>query len=416
MGGLPLGSKNPEAILSTEDFIDSLLEEIKELQPEFRDLSLTQLRIEVSKIIKGSSYFLKHIIARIKSSNNPKIYNPKYSFSEELLDLFEQRLEEKYGARVKNCFDLIDRYKEANDLKTYSRQQYHIHNPNLNPHFFGNLDTEERGYWFGFMLADGSITLGGDDRVRYQISIELSIKDKEQLVKFTNSIGLKTAKIGERTRTIEGVEYDMAYVTFTCKPMVDDLRNLGYFEFKDGGRLSSLESMPYNIQKSIILGFFDGDGLQGRSEIASSNVQFLYQLKEYYNIKYPVTLKVGLDADYISNNPIKPTKNVYRLSLGATFFNDLLNNYGNSMERKRIFLDEYRDKYDLLNELVGNAELLQNMVNNFPQSWLAQHFDVNVKTFHKLCLEWGINLQDNGYWTLSRLEEAREKFNKLNKD
>ncbi|KKL92390.1 hypothetical protein LCGC14_1885170 [marine sediment metagenome] len=278
------------------------------------------------------------------------------------------------------------------------------------------MDTEEKGYWFGFMLSDGSITLGTDEKVRYQISIELGIKDKDQLVKFTNSIGLKTTKIGERTKTIEGKEYEMTYITFTCKPMVDDLRNLGYFEFKDGGRLSSLESMPYNIQKSIILGFFDGDGLQGKSEIDSSNVQFLYQLKEYYNIKYPVTLKIDIDADYINNNPIKPTKNMYRLSLGASFFNDLLNNYKNSMGRKRIFLDEYRDKYDQLKELVGSVDRLQNMINDFPQSWLAKHFDVNVKTLHKLCIEWDINLQGSGYWTLSRLEEAREKFNKLNKD
>jgi len=408
----PLGRDD---VLSTEKFIDKLLEEIKKLEPEFRELSLSQLRIEVSKIIKGSSYFLKHILARLKNSNNLNTYNPKYTFSEELLDLFREGLEERYGDRAENCFDLIEEYKETNDLKVYSKQQYHYHNPSLDGQFFSRLNTEEKGYWFGFMLADGSITLGGDDKIRYQIAIELSIKDKDQLVRFCRSVGLDAAKIGKRTREIDGVEYELVYIQFTCKEMVQDLRNLGYFEFKEGGRLPSFEGFPSSVQKAIVLGVFDGDGIQGISRICTSNAQFLYQLKEYYNIKYEVRIKVDIDADYINNNPIKPTKNVYGLALGASLFNDLLDNYKDSMGRKRIVLDEYRDKYEHLKEAIGSKKHLQNMIDNFPQSWLARHFDCDVKTLHKLCLEWGIELQNNGFWTFQRLEEARDKFNKLNK-
>ncbi|NVM36654.1 MAG: hypothetical protein HWN81_13750 [Candidatus Lokiarchaeota archaeon] len=197
--------------------------------------------------------------------------------------------------------------------------------------------------------------------------------------------------------------------------MVQDLKNLGYFEFKRGGKLPSFESFPSSIQKAIVLGVFDGDGIQGTSRICTSNVQFLHQLKEYYNIKYEVRTKVDINADYINNNPIKPTRNLYGLAFGASLFNDLLDNYIDSMGRKRILLNEYREKYVHLKEAVGSKEYLQNMINSFPQSWLARHFDCNVKTLHKLCLEWGIELQGNGFWTLEKLEEARENFNKLNK-
>ncbi len=402
-----------EDVLTTEQFIDYLLEEIKKFEPDFRELSLTQLRIEVSKIIKDSSYFLKHVVARLKNSNDIKTYNPKYTFSEELLDLFGDRLEEKYGERAKTCLNIIEKYRASNELKVYSKQQYHYHNPNLDSRFFSRLDTEDKGYWFGFMLSDGSITLGNDDIVRYQIAIELSIKDKDQLVRFCQTVGIDPTKIGKRTREIDGTEYEVAYIEFTCKEMTQDLRALGYFEFKEGGKLPSFEGFTSDIQRAIVLGVFDGDGIQGTSKISTTNVQFLHQLKEYYDIKYEVRKKIDIDADYINNNPIRPTKNLYSLSLGATLFNSLLNNYRNSMNRKRIILDEYRDKYDNLKDLIGSKDHLQNMVNNFPRSWLARHFNCDVRTLNKLCTEWDIELQKNGFWTFDKLEEAREKFDKL---
>ena len=79
-------------------------------------------------------------------------------------------------------------------------------NKHLKSHFFEQLSSITKTYWFGFLCSDGSITGGNDrSRKRYQISIEISEKDKNHLVKFCRTLGLNPSKIGKRTRTLSSV-------------------------------------------------------------------------------------------------------------------------------------------------------------------------------------------------------------------
>ena len=135
---------------------------------------------------------------------------------------------------------LIEKYLLSNsDLKEYYQEQWKIYNPNLKVDFFRQIDSEEKSYWYGFMCSDGSITKGKDlSHTRYQISIELSVKDKEHLIKFCNRVGLNPNKIGERTKILKNKPHRLAYIIFTCKPMFEDIENLGFIRFKEGKRVS----------------------------------------------------------------------------------------------------------------------------------------------------------------------------------
>ncbi|UYZ23301.1 LAGLIDADG family homing endonuclease [Mesobacillus jeotgali] len=55
----------------------------------------------------------------------------------------------------------------------------------LDENFFGKITTEEKAYWLGFILADGSVS---KENRRNCITLSLSRKDKEHLYKFKKSI------------------------------------------------------------------------------------------------------------------------------------------------------------------------------------------------------------------------------------
>ena len=87
---------------------------------------------------------------------------------------------------------------------------------------------------------------------------------------------------------------------------------------------------------------------------------------------------------------IKSNKPIWRLTMGATLFNELLRNYKNSMERKRHFMNEYREIYENLKKLIGSENNLQKLVENFPKQLIADELGINIKTLSKLMKEWGV--------------------------
>lgn len=119
-----------------------------------------------------------------------------------------------------------------------------------NRNIFNKIDTEEKAYWLGFILADGCI-------FRQELRIKLGIKDINHLKKFCNFIGLdeKSIKIVTHTTT----KKKLCKVILASKELCDDLRKHGIHEKK------SMYEEPYlNLDKNLfshyLRGFFDGDG------------------------------------------------------------------------------------------------------------------------------------------------------------
>ena len=85
-----------------------------------------------------------------------------------------------------------------------------------------------------------------------------------------------------------------------------------------------------NIGLGWLLGYFDGDGTIHRDrkgkkfagEIISSSKALLKDIKDTYNIKYPVGFK-------------DKNQDTYRLSLGTHLYKKMMSIYPNSMDRKR---------------------------------------------------------------------------------
>jgi len=336
--------------INTLQFIDMLEKELGRVSGEIKVVDE-----ELSLILAGTHKFISHILSRISLPTEPG-YNPHYKFSKERLSEFRAFLFEIFGSRAKKCFDNLRRYELLNtDLKEYSQQQYTI----KNPHYFQNIEEKkDASYWFGFMRADAS--RGG---APYNIFFELAEKDKNRLKDFSKAVGLPLDRIKFRTtyKWYKGVlkGYKSAYLQFVCRPMANDIDDLGFQSSK-----AEQKFVPYYVVRALkeakkiakqakidwwltisgkvalafLLGFYDGDGSYkgGRqAKIYASSKQFLEDIKELFEIKNKILEEKApgetvwlFDEKYIS-------KGFYSLALGPKLFDMMINSYEDSMQRKR---------------------------------------------------------------------------------
>lgn len=196
--------KEENTCYSTLDFIKDLL------------YQLNIYNYELSILFGKDERYLDEIRQRIRKPNHQK-YNPNFKFSLENLEILENNLINKYGEKAYrcNCYCFIERYRTMNeDLKEYSGQQYHIHHPNLNAHYFKFIDTKEKAYWLGFLCADGYIS-----KTKYgKLGIGLSVKDKVHLIKFCQAIGMEQSNVKEKDEILNYkgklVKYRIVYIDF----------------------------------------------------------------------------------------------------------------------------------------------------------------------------------------------------------
>ena len=358
---------------------------------------------QASTLLGFGSTYLSDLKQRMTNSN-VRGYNPKYKFSLSNLNIFKENLERIIGEKDDYCSFMINKYiKCNNDLKQYSKQQYRS---TLKPNYFERIDTLEKAYWLGFLNADGEVRNKYKEKPWYRISVELSVKDRDQLENFCRAIGLIPSElIKERDRykkyNNKIRKYRMVYVHFRCKPMVKDLLNIGFSSSK-----TLRKSIP-NVFKKIklngndstfsrklslawILGYYDGDGNSNSTRITSSSKNFLKEIKHIFNIKFDV--KRQYDKGKKSRlEGVVSTRSHWRLTLGASLFNGMIRNYPYSLQRKRrLFNERDMESYDRLKKLVSNKENLQTLVNKNQIIFLIKKFNVSTATFYRLCRDWNV--------------------------
>lgn len=127
-----------------------------------------------------------------------------------------------------------------------------------NKDYFKKINTEEKAYWLGFLMADGCV-YKGSSKNSYRLQINLSEQDAYILENFNNAIG-SDYPIANKTiyNKKTNKEYKIVSIKINNTEMCTDLMKLGVVP-----RKSLIAEMP-NINKSLfrhfIRGYFDGDG------------------------------------------------------------------------------------------------------------------------------------------------------------
>lgn len=192
----------------------------------------------------------------------------------------------------------------------------------FNEDYFKEINTSEKAYWFGFIMADGCIYSNNKSK---RLQINLASKDKNHLIKFQNAIQ-SNYKIQDKK--INNSEASLLKINST--KMCLDLINNGIEE-----RKSLTNKYPKKLNNKyfndFLRGYFDGDGCFSQNYKSSIKILgtkcFLEEIQKKINIK----------------SSLYKNKNIYSLEINGNInkkiFLDTI--YFNS----KIYLDRKYNRY-----------------------------------------------------------------------
>jgi len=404
--------------LKTIRLIEELRLEIAKLLPNNQLWGGTLSYDKFSNYLGMNEHYIRTLKNRVTNQKYPS-YNPYFAFSNDQLDDFIRNLSRKFGKdRIHRCNELILKYKKEIKILDYRHQQWHIHNPNLRYSAFKNLDNTKDGYYFGLLLADG---ISDDCK---NIGIFLEKEDVKVIERFRNDLQISNPiehKIDTRKKKQSGECSEQFGIRVGCKPMIEDLRILGFFDFKAGEALEEgfFTNLGNDVRYSVLLGFYDGDGTEGTSKVFSTNRKFLEQIKREFNIRADISLDhKGSKRKFVVYKYCE-TKNSYYLTLGSDVFNKMMETYEYSMERKRSHypLGHGKYTYEILRGKIKSKENLERLIRIAPIYKLMNIFKVSFETFKKLFIEWNVDSLPRSYWKRQENEnwevEFDEKFRSI---
>ena len=123
---------------------------------------------------------------------------------------------------------------------------------NYNRHIFDVIDTPEKAYWLGFIIADGYLNID-----RRMLRIKLGNTDKQHLIKYIEFLG------GDQEEMLKSEIHNVTgntqwYVTTYSKEIRDALVNLSVEQAKSGKE--HIPQIPKHLYRDFIRGLWDGDG------------------------------------------------------------------------------------------------------------------------------------------------------------
>ena len=155
------------------------------------------------------------------------------------------KIAEELNCSKQTICRLMDTYGIKRNLKIGNKKHF------FNEDYFENIDSEEKAYWLGFIMADGCVYIGTGDTKRLQINLKYD--DVSHLNKFQNAI--------DSDYSIQRKEIDknvVAILKVNSTKMCNDLSKYCVIERKS--LVCDFPSIKEDLIPHFIRGYFDGDG------------------------------------------------------------------------------------------------------------------------------------------------------------
>lgn len=305
-------------------------------------------------------------------------------------------MSEHYDNRVKKY--------TSNQLTNPKRSVIKKFHPAINENYFEKIDTTEKAYWLGFLYADGWFDSPKPGKLR--LGLELNIEDEILIDRFIEALGLNPKY---KTR----LKRDNSFrIRFSCYKINSDLIKLGLISDYNHRKKSRIIELPRlesrELYLAYLLGFFDGDGVQGTTKVVCGSFKFLNQIKDMFRLNSKIGVKSGKGYLKVRNEIVEGKG--YEMSLGVNLFNEMLATYPHSLQRKRhLYTREeinrrIRSSKDLPSKMKiqGTKEQLKKELEKevwkLPLSKIAEDKGVSVNTIKYWCIKFDIKRPPTNYW------------------
>lgn len=209
-------------------------------------------------------YLYNYFFRRVIKINYPEwindaeeLYKKGFSFSRIGKQLQVDRKQVSYYLQKKGY---IPNHKFL--PKTKVKQK---HQKNINENIFEKIDTEEKAYWLGFLMADGYVS-----EKTNRIELALQEQDYEHVLKFKEFLE-SDHNITKKVKDNKYVSYRLA---FSNKKIKEDLISHGCIPNKTK-QMVFPTTVPKELIRHFIRGYFDADGCITSSKTSGTSFELL---------------------------------------------------------------------------------------------------------------------------------------------
>ncbi|MCJ7651861.1 MAG: LAGLIDADG family homing endonuclease [Candidatus Lokiarchaeota archaeon] len=233
---------------------------------------------------------------------------------------------------TQEIIELFIEYENNSLIREINHKIYHYH-PKFKMDYFKNIDTKKKAYFLGLIYADGSIS--NITNIQLLFDIGFSSKDKILLYNLSETIGYEKKFIRKKKNK------DFYGISIKSNEFCKHLIRHGIIVGKRKTYHIKLPNLPSrSLYLAFLLGFFDGDGTANTTRITTASLLFLKQIKRQYKIQYNPKQVFSV---FKNGNKVYPGS-AYIMYLGGDLFNELLDNFHDSLPRKRKRFTSYDKK------------------------------------------------------------------------
>ena len=226
-------------------------------------------------------------------------------------------------------------------IKIWNQAQ--LFSPNLQEHFFQNIDTDEKGYFLGLLITDGNIFQYNSATHQINVNLTLQESDKYILEKFQKAV--------QSNRKITNDGRGCCQVMVLSTIMAKDLEQYGVIPQK-----TFTIRFPFNVPKqyynAIFRGIIDGDGSIGfysqpGKKAHSKSIRLCSASKEFLQ---DIQMLLFQELNIRPRSIRQEKENLWTIGYGAK--NDLEKIISWMYKDSTIYLSRKKEKCDLiLNEI-----------------------------------------------------------------
>ena len=171
--------------------------------------------------------------------------------SEDVIRLHATGLTQRQIAAQLGCgLNTVRRRMKELDLQPKSRGS---RNYQINSDVFDNIDTEDKAYWLGFLLADGCVAKSAGSRRMLRLSLKRS--DEKHVRLAAKFVGFK-GKYHYDNRN----NHPRVLMAFNDVRLCRTLMDYGWWNYKTGKSFEILDIIPDALFHHFVRGYYDGDG------------------------------------------------------------------------------------------------------------------------------------------------------------